>query len=125
MMLLIPRSAQQVAFTKIGLFIFIGFLCIFIRASGVCDDVDDVEIHDRKCCLLRSAVPSEWHWLLYLFVFFVLINIIFINTYINYLLTAQCPARGIGSCFIPGFVGSPPVSGNPTTPLFQTYKNVE
>ena len=55
----------------------------------------------------------------YLFVFsiFILTNCL--------MLTAQCPARGIGSCFIPGFVESPPVSGNPTTPLFQTYKNVE
>ena len=61
-MMLIPRSAQQVALAKIGLFIFIGFLFIFIHASDVCDDVDDVGIHERQCCLPRSAVPtSKWH----------------------------------------------------------------
>ena len=49
------RSAQQVALTKNGLFIFIGFLFIFIHASDVCDDVDDVGIHERQCCLPRSA----------------------------------------------------------------------
>ena len=61
-MMLIPRSAQQVALAKIGLFIFIGFLFIFIHASDVCDDVDDVGIHERQWCLPRSAVPtSKWH----------------------------------------------------------------
>ena len=64
-MLLTPRSAQQVALAKIGLFISIGFLFIFIRACGVCDDLDDVGIHDRQCWLPRSEVPSKWHWLLF------------------------------------------------------------
>ena len=67
---------------NLTLYIYCFFL--FIRAGGVCDDVDDVGIHDRQCCLPRSAVPSKGHCLLCLFVcYFVLINKIFTKIYIN------------------------------------------
>ena len=82
MMLLTPRSAQQVALAKIGLFISIGFLFIFIRACGVCDDLDDVGIHDRQCCLPRSAQQVALAFIFICFLF-ILIYIIFMNIYIN------------------------------------------
>ena len=41
--------------------------CPTSGVSGVCDDEDDVGIHDRQCCLLRSAQQVA---LAFVFIFF-------------------------------------------------------